>query len=86
MIPWAAHLKHAHTKCVAKNFVCVGVVAVSDVRGCNEEREGVLVLSIKEPTLCHLLNLLHALLLVAAHNAQLGVACLGGTASLEKCA
>lgn len=46
----------------------VGIVAVSDVRGGNKERERVLVLRIQEASLSHLLNLLHALLLVAAQN------------------
>ena len=71
MIPWDAHLEHAHTKGIAQHFVRVGVVAISDVCGCNKEREGVLVLSIKEPSLCHLLDLLHALLLVTTHNVRL---------------
>ena len=68
VMPWDAHLKHAHAKGIAQHFVRIGVVAVSDVRGCDKEREGVLVLSIQEPSLCHLLDLLHALLLVTADN------------------
>ena len=61
------HLEHTHAKGAAKNLVSVRVVAITDACGRNKERERIFVFSIQEPTLCHFLDLLHALLLVAAH-------------------
>ena len=37
-----AHLQHAHAESVAQDLVGIGVVAVADVGGGDEEREGVL--------------------------------------------
>jgi hypothetical protein len=39
-----AHLEDTHAKCVAKNFVSVVVVAVSDVSGSHKQRKWVFLL------------------------------------------
>lgn len=61
-----SHLQDAHPKGVAQHLVCVCVVAVANRGGGYKHRKRVVFLRVHEAVLHALLDLLHALLLVAA--------------------
>lgn len=63
------YLQDAHAEGVAQDFVGVVVIAVADVGGGHEQREGVLLLGVQQPSHHHLLNLPHSLLAVTAGRA-----------------
>ena len=61
-----AHLQDTHPESVSQDFVCVVVVAVSDVSGGNKQGERILLLWVQQPALRHLLDLPHALFFMTA--------------------
>ena len=60
-----AHLQHTHAVGVSQNLVCLRVVAVADVSGCNKEFKGVILLQVESPTPQLFLQLTHPLLSMA---------------------
>lgn len=61
-----SHLQYSHAIRVAEDVLCLIVVAVADVGAGHKKTEGILLLRVQQTTLGHLLQLLHALLLVTA--------------------
>ena len=76
-------LQYAHAKCVAEDPLRVLVHAVGDVGGLEEEGEGVGLLGVHEAALHELLDLLGALLPVAADLELVAVAPEHGGARLD---
>ena len=64
----SSHLKYTHAVCVAKNLVCVSIVAKTYVSGSYEELKRIVFTDIKRPTLHLFLKLSHSLFPVTACN------------------
>ena len=60
------YLENTHAVCVAEDLVRVRIVAVPNVGRCDEQGERIVILWVQQAPLCHLFNLPHPLLLVAA--------------------